>query len=64
MQQRRAAVNVKIIAGIVKLFSHPKGPELSLFPPSPGVLSQVQSGRGVMLTIHKQPPPWFERKPP
>jgi len=64
MQQRRAATNVKIISGTVKCFSPTKGPDLSLLPLSPGVLSQFQSGRGVMLTIHKQPPPWFECKPP
>jgi len=46
---------MKIISGIVKFFSPPKGPDLSLLPPSSGVLSQVQSGRGVMLKIHNYP---------
>jgi len=63
MQQRRAAINVKIISSIVKFFSPLKGSELSLLPPTPGVLSHVQSGRGVMLTVHKLPPRWFERTP-
>jgi hypothetical protein len=35
-----------------KLFLSPKGSDLPLLPPSPLVLSRVQSGRGEMLTIH------------